>query len=185
MKKATTTGTRFRRALNPDYTAQGSPRLKQLYFDKYLSIKAQYSVRWTDMLTVGSSTCPGMFLHALAMPAFIKLKGISRWPLLLLTCCVLSHLLHGDAYPTAGALKKLLGTDYRTVRAAINYCMDHNFIGFVNQGYQGRGHKTRSGGYRYYLTLKGQEVLNEYYAFCHIYYDQIGGKLCSTSKNIG
>ena len=118
-----------------------------------------------------------MFLHTLAMPAYIKAKGISRWPLLTLTGCVLSHLLHDNPYPTAGCLAKLLGTDHRTMRAAINYCLEYNYLGFVNQGYQGRGNKVRSEGLRYYLTLKGQEVLNEYYAFCHSYYDEVTHKL--------
>lgn len=183
--KSITAGKRYRREINPNYTSQASPRLKQLYFDKYLSIKAQHSVRWTDLYKTGISTCPGLFIHALAMPAFIKAKGISKWPLLTLTGFVLSHLLQDNPYPTVSGITKLLSSDHRTIGAAVIWCRDRNLIGFVNNGTQGRTSKGRLGGQKYYLTLKGQELLNEYYAFCHIYYDQISDKLSDASKRIG
>ena len=171
------TETRFRRTIKQEYKPKDSPRLKQLYVNKYLSISAQYVIRWQDMFKVGYSTCPGMFLHAVAMPEFIKAKGISRWPLLTLTAFNIAQLHLHKPYPDILDIAQLLNADIKVIRAAFKWCLFRNFIMKVNQGYRGRRSDGTFGSQHYYLTLMGQEILNEYFHHCHQYYDEVTDKL--------
>jgi len=178
-------GNRFRRQLNKNYNTAPSPRVKQQYINKYLSISAQHEVRWLDILKVGSSTCPGLFLHAVAMPSFIKAKGISRWPLLTLTAFNITQLINDSRYPGIPELALLLHADVKVIRASINWCIEHNYVMKVNQGYRGRRKSGGLGSQRYYLTLQGQQVLNEYFHHCHQYYDKLTERVIyKTPRNL-
>ncbi len=177
-------GNRFRRKLNKDYNPVPSPRVKQQYINKYLSISEQQAVRWQDMLKVGTSTCPALFMHAVAMPSFIKAKGISRWPLLTLTSFNIAQLTNNSPFPDIPELSQLLQADIKVVRASINWCMEHNYVMKVNQGFRGRRKNGGFGSQRYYLTVQGQEVLNEYFHHCHAYYDMLTDKLIQSRRKL-
>ena len=173
---------RFRRRINKDYNPAPSPRVKQQYMNKYLSIGTQQVVRWHDMFKVGFSTCPGLFLHAVAMPEFIKAKGICRWTLLTLTSFNIAELHLNSPYPDIKTIAHLLNADVKVVRASIKWCLEHNYIMKVNQGYRGRRPNGSFGSQRYYLTVQGQEVLNEYFHHCHKYYDTVADKLINQEE---
>ncbi len=175
--------TRFRRKLNRNYKPKLTPRLKQLYIGKYVSIQSQQVVRWQDMFKVGYSTCPGLFLHSLALPEFVSEKGISRLPFLLLTAFNISEFYLNNRFPDAKFLGAVLKVDARVVRDSLRYCLDRNFVMKVNAGFRGNAPEIKTGNKHYCLTILGQEVLNEYFLHCHQYYDNLKTNLVSDESN--
>ncbi|MFZ1611008.1 MAG: hypothetical protein WAT52_08075 [Chitinophagales bacterium] len=157
--------------VNNKYKPAPSPRLKQLYFKNYMSLESQYSVRWKDRIKVGLSTTPGLFLHATCFPQFCKLKSVDRWPLLTLIGLNILETYLSHHFSNSAQIAELYHADIKVIRKAIKWCSDGNYITRVNYGYRGIRPIKSTKANRYVLTLKGQEILNEYYLFCHQYFD--------------
>jgi hypothetical protein len=101
------------------------------------------------------------------MPQFISEKGISRLPLLVMIGFNLVELYLCQPYPDASTIAKFMKMDIKSTRDAIKWCVHRNFVLAAKQGYRGRSKDGKFGSQRYYLTLIGQEVLNQYHLHCH------------------
>lgn len=153
--------------------------------DAYPSIQQQIELRWRDTLSCGSSTIPASVLYELCVCRYCAELGMHKDVFRALSCMVMLECETGLRFFAKSDITAMGLISAPNLMLALRWCVHHDLLLRVERGTKhGEANQTsptveylpngkkRAKQY-YFLTVRGQGVLNEFHAFVQEEYTKL------------
>lgn len=150
--------------------------------DSYPSIKQQIDIRWQDTIAFGASALPASMLYEFCMYDFCKEMDYHKDLLKVLGAIVYLELSTGLRFFNQSDIYKVsIFTSKHLLVLLLRFCVHHDLLLRVEKGFKGMASQNveylpngkKKPLQYYFLTLKGQAILNEYHAYVQERYEQL------------
>jgi hypothetical protein len=135
--------------------------------NKYLGIKGQLELTWKDRKVTAQGSAPGMAAHYLFSQMWITQKDINRLCIGTLAMVLIYQVYRGGFVSEEELFEVFnLSPHYRrSTHWGLNWLLVNRYLD-CSASKDGIGSPSKSNGRYFFVTIKGQEMLNDYHNLC-------------------